>query len=298
MKKLFFGLMVMLMGAAGANAQLLWRVTGPNVKDATYLFGTHHLAPVSMLDSVAGFAPALAAVDAVAGEVDMQSATDPQVMSAVAAVMMAPTDSLLTDVLGPERTDSLNTVLARYTGGMLTADALKQVKPAVVASQLALLTAPIPPEQVQKIAAGEQLDTQVQTLGRQAKKQVLGFETLQQQVDILMGNPIAEQAEQLAATVRQCISGEAQQMGARLYNAYVSQNLPEIEQIMLNEGDMTPEQLQRLITDRNRAWAAELVEWMPRRSMMVAVGCGHLPGTDGLIELLRAAGYTVTPVTE
>ncbi|WP_429538012.1 TraB/GumN family protein [Paraburkholderia youngii] len=29
----------------------------------------------------------------------------------------------------------------------------------------------------------------------------------------------------------------------------------------------------------------------------VLVGVGHLPGRDGLIELLRARGYTVTPVT-
>jgi uncharacterized protein YbaP (TraB family) len=35
---------------------------------------------------------------------------------------------------------------------------------------------------------------------------------------------------------------------------------------------------------------------MPQKSLLVAVGAGHLPGDKGVINLLRKAGYTVTPM--
>ncbi|MBN8863238.1 MAG: TraB/GumN family protein [Sphingobacteriales bacterium] len=32
-------------------------------------------------------------------------------------------------------------------------------------------------------------------------------------------------------------------------------------------------------------------------TLLIAVGAGHLPGKEGVISLLRKAGYKVTPVT-
>jgi uncharacterized protein YbaP (TraB family) len=37
---------------------------------------------------------------------------------------------------------------------------------------------------------------------------------------------------------------------------------------------------------------------MKQGTQVFAVGAGHLPGKDGVINLLRAAGYTVTPVKQ
>ena len=35
---------------------------------------------------------------------------------------------------------------------------------------------------------------------------------------------------------------------------------------------------------------------MPERACLVCVGAGHLPGEQGLLQLLRNAGYTVEPM--
>jgi len=35
---------------------------------------------------------------------------------------------------------------------------------------------------------------------------------------------------------------------------------------------------------------------MPNKSLVIAVGAGHLPGDQGVIKLLRKEGYTVEPV--
>jgi hypothetical protein len=35
---------------------------------------------------------------------------------------------------------------------------------------------------------------------------------------------------------------------------------------------------------------------MPERAALVCVGAGHLPGDQGLLQLLRDRGYTVEPM--
>jgi uncharacterized protein YbaP (TraB family) len=49
-----------------------------------------------------------------------------------------------------------------------------------------------------------------------------------------------------------------------------------------------------LIDARNRAWLGPLEAELARGGAFVAVGALHLPGADGLIELLRARRWTVT----
>ena len=51
-----------------------------------------------------------------------------------------------------------------------------------------------------------------------------------------------------------------------------------------------------LLYDRNANWAKKLNELMPKGGLVIAVGAGHLPGSKGVISLLRKAGYQVQPV--
>ena len=76
MKKLFLTLAV-IVASMSCNAQLLWKVSGNGVKGDSYLFGTHHVAPVDMLDRTPGFNDALKGVDAVYGEIDMAIMNSP-----------------------------------------------------------------------------------------------------------------------------------------------------------------------------------------------------------------------------
>jgi hypothetical protein len=56
------------------------------------------------------------------------------------------------------------------------------------------------------------------------------------------------------------------------------------------------EYMDLLLYGRNRKWAAKLDSLLPGKSMLIAVGAAHLPGKQGVIELLRKEGYTVDPV--
>ena len=70
MKKILFSIAAIAM-ALSSQAQLLWKVTGGDSKGDSYVFGTHHIAPVAILDSIQGFADALNSVSTVYGELDV-----------------------------------------------------------------------------------------------------------------------------------------------------------------------------------------------------------------------------------
>lgn len=295
MNKKILSLLLIAATAIGVNAQLLWKVSGNGAKGESYLLGTHHLAPISMLDSIQGFHSALEAVEAVGGEIDMadQAAQAPLMVQ----YMMAPSDSTLNKLLTVEQADSVMKVMAKYMGPGASIDALGPLKPAAIATQLALMEtlATMPPEVAQAVMSGQQLDSQVQALGRAASKEMIAMESIEQQLELLFGSPLTKQAEDLMDGVKQILEGKAVENARKLTDAYMNQDLAAIEKQVFDSEDSDPEELKRLITDRNGTWAMKLAEILPTKTILLAVGCGHLPGQEGLIEQLRQAGYTVEP---
>ena len=56
------------------------------------------------------------------------------------------------------------------------------------------------------------------------------------------------------------------------------------------------EMTQSLVSDRNRDWMKHILTYIKNKSTFIAVGAVHLSGEEGLIQLLRNAGYTVEPM--
>lgn len=51
-----------------------------------------------------------------------------------------------------------------------------------------------------------------------------------------------------------------------------------------------------MITARNQTWAKKLPTLIETAPSFIAVGALHLPGEEGLINLLRAQGYQIEAV--
>ena len=49
---------------------------------------------------------------------------------------------------------------------------------------------------------------------------------------------------------------------------------------------------------RNRVMANSIHKIAPNKSIFAAVGCAHLPGDSGVIDMLRGMGYTLTPIRD
>ncbi len=279
------GVIVAVGMCADAAAQVLWRVTAKGtdgVRHTSYLLGTMHTAEAEMLDTLTGLAEALESATVMYGEVD---ASDMALSPGTLACAIAPSDSTLQRLLSPEALDSVCRYVSSFgVDGAEIVRALGKMKPAMLDAFL----------EVRRSGASTDMspDIALQHRARAMGKEVRALETAEQQMRMLMGLPVSEQLEMLMESVR--APEAAQAASDSLVAAYRRQDLAAIEGLLARE--MGQAYAERMLYARNRAWAAVLVPEMRRRSVLVAVGAGHLVGAQGLTALLAAAGFDVSPV--
>jgi uncharacterized protein YbaP (TraB family) len=124
----------------------------------------------------------------------------------------------------------------------------------------------------------------------------VGLESVDEQINLLFNGSIANQAKGLVEACKQDEFFQVQ--SAALADAYLAQDLDKLLAVMTDAtmGGDSEEEMEVLIYSRNRSWAEKLKVIMPERACLVCVGAGHLPGEQGLLQLLRNAGYTVEPM--
>ncbi len=102
MKKLL-GILLFISIALSANAQLLWKVSGKGLEKPSYIFGTYHLSPLSIKDSIAAMPQAMSETAQVYGEVVMSEMATPAFMQSMQQQMMMPKDTTLQSLFTPEQ---------------------------------------------------------------------------------------------------------------------------------------------------------------------------------------------------
>ena len=63
-----------------------------------------------------------------------------------------------------------------------------------------------------------------------------------------------------------------------------------------NDSTQTPEDRWVILDQRNIRWAEQLPKQLEKGSNFIVVGALHLPGENGIINLLRKQGYKVKHV--
>ena len=290
MKKIFALLMFFCI-TLGVNAQLLWKVSGNGLDKPSYIFGTHHVAPLSMKDSIAGMTEAMNETSQVYGELVMEDMMKPEMLMKMQQAMMLPTDTTLKSLFTQAQYDSIASVVKENIGMELAM--FDKLKPAALNAQLAVV---LSVKALKEYNPQEQLDTWFQTQAKQAGKKVGGLETMESQINILYNSQsLKRQAQQLYCSATHIDYGI--DMTRRLAEAYLHQDLDKLleitEEKMGNACDSTPEEEEALIYGRNANWAKQMPGIMKQASTLFVVGAGHLPGEHGVLKLLEKQGYTV-----
>ena len=290
MKKIFALLMFFCI-TLGVNAQLLWKVSGNGLDKPSYIFGTHHVAPLSMKDSIAGMTEAMNGTSQVYGELVMEDMMKPEMLMKMQQAMMLPNDTTLKSLFTQAQYDSIASVVKENIGMELAM--FDKLKPAALNAQLAVV---LSVKALKGYNPQEQLDTWFQTQAKQAGKKVGGLETMESQINVLYNSQsLKRQAQQLYCSATHIDYGI--DMTRRLAEAYLNQDLDKLleitEEKMGNACDSTPEEEEALIYGRNANWAKQMPGIMKQASTLFVVGAGHLPGEHGVLKLLGKQGYTV-----
>lgn len=300
MKKFMTIILLLAIAFTGANAQLLYKISGKDIKQPSYIVGTYHLAPVSFIDSIPGLRSAMDTTAQVCGELDMTDMMSGENMQKMMAAMMLPDGKSLKDVLTADEMSKLNKFLMENMGMDLTNPMLEQqmgkMTPQALNTQIALLMyMKITPD----FDPTNLFDGYFQKAAAEKQKPVIGLETVDYQIKVLFqGTTIDRQKELLMCTLN--YPDRATLSTQNLVNAFYAQDIDKIKEVMEQEYndncDSSPEEEDALLKNRNIEWIAKMPAIMSANPTLFAVGAGHLPGEYGVLNLLKQGGYTVEAV--
>lgn len=272
---------------------LLWKISDNGLEQPSYLFGTHHLAPLSFLDNIDGLNEAFESTQQTIGELDMSNASELQQQIMMAALM--PKDYNYNELVSEDDYDILDKALKEHIGAGLVQ--FKQMKPAMLNTLLSVMIyKKLYPTAEENIS----MDEHFQKMAKVRNRTTLGLEGVKDQIKVLFDSQsIERQAESLLCSIKNIDYGK-QQMD-KLMTAYYAQDLTTMAKLFEEEDPNNPcpntqEEKDELNKMRNDKWINKLPEMINEKSSFIAVGCLHLVGQDGLINMLRKQGYTVEAV--
>lgn len=291
---------IALLAASSMNAQILYKITGKDAKNASYIIGTYHLADASFTEKIPGLQTALAETEQVYGEVNMENMMQPASIQKMTAAMMLPEGQTLKTVLTPEQFGKVSAFAKELMGVGLDNDMvfsqLGKMSPKALATQFTLLL--FIKNSATPFNPANGLDNFFQMQAKQNNKPIGGLETIDFQIETLYkSTPIERQVEELI-----CLVDNKEynlMMVQEISKAFYAQDLQAIEKAadekLNNSCDSTPEEEETLIYGRNDNWMKFMPAIMAEKPTFFAVGALHLVGERGMLAQLQKAGYTVTP---
>lgn len=294
MKRIFLSIFILCLAVLGMQAQLLWKVESPSGNvGPSYIVGTYHFAPGTMTDSIAGLRQALAETEQMYGEMEISATMSPEAIQTSMKAMMLPQGTTLSSLFDETTRQQLDAKLKEYLGVGLYNSGFDAWQPIAIATELVnRIAMKKHPENTGSGMFDFYLQMEAKALG----KPVYGLETLEQQLDIMLGMPLSRQKEQLEGLLLH--EKEIEEMIQSIITAYFHQDLQAMFEASMkksgNKYDSTSEEDEKQLYNRNEDWAEKLTPIFQQKPTLVAVGAAHLPGERGLLELLCKAGFKVT----
>jgi uncharacterized protein len=253
----------------GMRGPLLWELQGP--RGSSYLFGTLHVGFRADRDLPDWVWDKLGACDTFVMETDLGKVD----MVEMIRLASLPEGQSLSEMLPPDRWQEL----VEMTG--LPESTLRSRQP-WFASHLVfqhLYPTPVP------------LDMALLQRASELDKEIAFLEDWRFQLGVLARTVTAEDLAELLVP-----EGKGRRIMAELIAAYRSGDFEKLAELTEDVRVDDPQRHELLLAARNRDWIPKLRPHLARGRAFVAVGAAHFPGTDGLIELLRAEGYVLTRV--
>jgi uncharacterized protein len=259
----------------------LWQINGDS--NRIYLLGSVHLLRPSDYPLPAAIYDAYEDAETLIMELDMDD-LDPLAAQALATELgVLSGGGSLAALLGAE---NYAIALALAEKAAIPLELLAQTEPwlaAITVEQLMLTRIGFNPEY-----GVENHLTQRATADQ---KEILGLESMNDQLQMLDGLPMAVQQALLLQTLEEGL--EIETLMNELIAAWRSGDIETLERTMLKDMQQHPELYQQLVVERNRNWVGQIVALLDEpEDYLVVVGALHLIGDDGVPRMLDKLGHS------
>ncbi|HEY9225734.1 MAG TPA: TraB/GumN family protein [Gemmatimonadaceae bacterium] len=263
------------------SKSMLFRVRAPNGGATVYLLGSVHL-----LSPEAGKLPAV--VDSVFARSSMiafETSIDSVQMRAgelMARAQFANGKTLRTS-LSPAGLAKADTLLRSYGASV---DQLNGFKPWFVSmalAQLVMRKANFTPEYG--------VDMQLNARAKSAKKPVMGLEAVDFQLGLF--DSIKPEDQETMLTQAESPDATLKQLTV-IKDAWMQGNTTQLDSLLNSRMGESAGLFATLVTDRNKNWIPKIEQLLRGKDdVLVVVGAAHLVGKQGVVELLKAKGYSI-----
>lgn len=264
---------------AQVGTGLLWRIHKPQ-QPPSFLFGTIHIDDkrVKDLDNevIRRFNESKTLC--------LEILPNRETQVSIGRAMLLPKDQYLDEILGDPLFNRLSLILHKKGMTPLESVHLKPWAAMVVVSR---------PES----QGGYALDEQLYHWGVHQYKQLCALETLQEQLSVF--DELSEKDQITLLKDSLDFLPQVQELNEKLVLAYLKGDLDEIYrrsmEMQSQDDELAKRLMHSLIDERNQRMLERMLPELKKGRTFIAVGALHLPGELGLLNLLRKAGFAVTP---
>lgn len=262
---------------------MLFRVRAPNGGATLYLLGSVHL----LSPDVAKLPPSVDSAFAKSRVVVFETSLDTLEMRApeLQTRLRLTNGATLRSSLSPAGAAKADSILRAY-GLSIDHPMLGQLKPWAVSMLIAQVVM-----QKANFKADYGVDRQINARAKSANKTVMGLEPVDVQLGLFDGLSAEDQEKLLTA-------GQAPEATLKqlmlIKDSWVQGDAAKLDSLLNASTAKSPRMFATVMTDRNKAWMPK-IEALLRGSddALVVVGAAHLVGKDGILDLLKAKGYTI-----
>lgn len=264
-----------------AQNSLLWKIDHPQKKQTGYVFGTMHVIPKDRFKPSNTLDSLIKISDLVVTEIGLDLFLEERFDLATSMVFENKTN--LEDYLPKDKMDRLKRVLIDTLGfeESRLQNQYFNLKPMFMST--ILLTELIGPV--------EAYDLWVDKKATEYEKEKGSLESVYNQIGFIDSIPMKTQLSWLDD-----LNSNLLEDYLDMLSVYESGDLDSLL-IMSQEDPNTTADFQ-LRTVRNKNWIPRMKRQMETGTVFFAVGALHLPGKDGVLELLKSDGYSVKPINQ
>lgn len=261
---------------------LLWEISGNGLEKPSYLFGTMHLLCAEDAKLSMNLKKAIREADRIYFEIDMDDMS--QLIGALKYARMSD-NTKLSDLLTQEEYARVKEYFEKNKS-ILPFSMMERLKPYMLTSLIG--------ETGMECEKTNGMEMIIMQEANKYDKEIKGLETAEFQASLFDSIPYEKQAKELLNYIDSLDFHKNNT--SELVKVYREQDLEKMEALTVKTDGGIGEYLDLLVYNRNRRWLEELKTILSEKPTLVAVGAGHLPGENGMINLLRKAGYTVKPL--
>jgi uncharacterized protein YbaP (TraB family) len=257
---------------------LLWEISGNGLKRPSFLYGTIHITDKRVFAYSAVVAQLFDTCMAYAMELNLDDIDTASMLKA------AKINKSLKQVLDSKRYARMDLLLQKKYGiGIIDIDSIKPF----------YLSQMLPRSSNGHEDMTQALDMEFFHKAKENKKEVIGIEKLEEQIASFDAMSMNEQADYLIKSLEEM--DNSKNLYDKLLALYLEQDIVGVREIY-NDPAIPGSFESGMITKRNKVMAERIDKIVQKRPTFNAIGVAHLPGKEGVIELLRGKGYTLKPV--